>query len=139
VFTLVLRARILILSIRNYIMKNKKPKDIFKGCFGIGWIIIVILILAGIFAPEPYESYIYVLFFFVIGGLCMYNFSNCGRVHCRITGWGFIGVGVLALLVVLGIIDISFDTLWIIFFIVVIVGYGYEYFQKGKTGTCYTK
>jgi len=112
-------------------------KDIFKGCFGIGWIVVFILIIAGILAPEPYESYIYVLFFFVIGGLCMYNFSSCGRTHCQITGWGFIGVGIIALLQVLNVIPISFGTVWIIFFIVLIVGYGYEFSQKGKTGSCY--
>jgi len=114
-------------------------KDIFKGCFGIGWIIVFILLIAGIFAPEPYGSYIYVLFFFVIGGLCMYNFRNCGRIHCQITSWGFIGVGIIALLQVLNIMSISFGTIWIIFFIVLVVGYGYEFLQKEKTGTCYAK
>ncbi len=112
-------------------------KDIFKGCFGIGWIIIIVLILAGILAPEPYESYIHVLFFFVIGSLCMYNFRNCGRIHCQITGWGFIGVGIIALLQVLNVINISFGTIWGIFLAVIVVGYGYEFIQKEKTGTYY--
>ena len=119
-------------------MKETK-KDIFKGCLGIGWIIIFIFIIAGIIAPEPYESYIHVLFFFSIGGLCLYNFNKCGRIHCQITGWGFIGVGIIALLSVLNIISISFNTLWTIFIIVLIVGYGYEFFQKGKSGSCYVK
>lgn len=114
-------------------------KDIFKGCFGIGWIIVVILIIAGIFAPEPYESYIHVLFFLVIGALCMYNYKTCRRVHCQITGWGFLGVGVIALLQVLNVISISFDTIWIIFIIVLVVGYGYEFLVKSKSGSCYRK
>jgi len=114
-------------------------KDIFKGCSGIGWIIVIILLLAGVFVPELYESYVHVLFFFVIGGLCLYNFNNCGRIHCQITGWGFLGVGLIALLNVLNIISISFGTIWIIFFIVLIVGYGYEFFQKRKSGSCYVK
>jgi len=114
-------------------------KDIFKGCFGIGWIIIIAFIIVGIFAPEPYKSYIYVLFFFVIGGLCLYNFHTCGRIHCQITGWGFIGVGIIALLQVLGIISISWNVIWIIFLVVLVVGYGYEFLQKEKTGSCYKK
>jgi len=114
-------------------------KDIFKGCFGIGWIIIFLLIIVGILVPQPYESYIGVLFFFVIGGLCLYNFNNCGRIHCQITGWGFIGVGIIALLSLLNVISVSSRNIWIIFFIVLAVGYGYEFLQKGKTGSCYKK
>jgi len=114
-------------------------KDIFGGCFGIGWIVIVILIIAGILIPEPHKNHAYVLFFFVIGGLCLYNFYNCGRVHCQITGWGFIGVGIIALLKMLDVISISFDTIWTIFLVVLVVGYGYEFFKKGKTGSCYVK
>ena len=85
---------------------KKDKKDIFKGCFGIGWIIAFILILAGMFVPEPYESYIHVLFFFVIGGLCLYNYNNCGRIHCQITGWGFIGVWIIDLRQCFNVIDI---------------------------------
>jgi len=101
--------------------------------------VVLVLIVAGIFAPEPYGSYIDVLFFFVIGGLCLYNFRNCGRIHCQITGWGFLGVGVISLLQVLEVISISWNTIWTIFIIVLVVGYGYEFLQKGKTGSCYSK
>jgi len=118
---------------------EKTKKDIFKGCFGIGWIIVIAFIIAGGLASEPSKSYIYVVFFFVIGGLCLHNFHNCGRIHCQITGWGFIGVGILALLQVLNVIVISFGTIWTIFIIVLVVGYGYEFLQKGKTGSCYKK
>ena len=118
---------------------KKTNKDIFKGCFEIGWLIIIAFIIAGIFAPEQHKNNIYVVFFFVIGGLCLYNFNSCGRIHCQITGWGFLGVGILALLQVLDIIPISFGTIWIIFLIVLIVGYGYEFLQKEKTGSCYAK
>ena len=114
-------------------------KDIFKGCFGIGWIIVIILIIAGILAPQPYENYIYIFFFFVVGGLCMYNFSSCGRIHCQITGWGFLGVGIIALIQVLNLIPISFGIIWIIFYTVLVVGYGYEFIHRKKSGTCYKK
>jgi len=118
---------------------KKTKKDIFKGCFGIGWIIVIILIIAGILFPEQHQGHIYTLFFFVLGGLCLYNFRGCGRIHCQITGWGFIGVGIIALLQVLNVISISFNTVWLIFIIVLVVGYGYEFLQKRKTGSCYTK
>lgn len=114
-------------------------KDIFKGCFGIGWIIVFIFIIAGIFVPETHKSHFYVVFFFVIAGLCLFNFNRCGRTHCQITGWGFLGVGILALLSSLNLVSISFDAIWIIFIIVAVVGFGYEFFKKGKSGSCYVK
>jgi len=112
-------------------------KDIFSGCCGIGWIIVFILIVAGIFIPEQHKGHVYVLFFFVIAGLCLYNYSNCGRIHCQITGWGFLGVGVIALLSLFGVISISGDMIWGIFIVVLVVGYGYEFIQKDKTGSRY--
>lgn len=115
-------------------------KDIFSdGCKNplvIGLIAVVIL---ANFLPENIGRIIEVLFFFTLGGLCLYNFNRCGRAHCQITGYGFVGVGILALLNVLGIIALSWSYIWIIFFIVLIVGYGSEFVYKGKKGTRYKK
>jgi len=114
-------------------------KDIFKGFFGIGWITVIVFIIAGALAPELYKGYIYVLFFFALGGLCLYNYRGCGRIHCQITGWGYIGVGIIALLQVLDIIKISFNIIWLIFILVTVIGYGYEYLQKDSYAKQKTK
>lgn len=116
-----------------------KSEDLFKHCYSLGYLIIFIPLIAAFLSPQPYQDYLYVLFFFVVGGMCLLNFSRCGRVHCQITGWGFLTVGVIALLNVLNIISISFGTIWIAFIIVLVVGYGYEFFQKGKSGSCYVR
>ena len=115
-------------------------KDIFSNecknplLFGL----IVVVILAN-FLPEKIEHIIEILFFFTLGGLCIFNFNRCGRAHCQITGYGFIGFGILASLNVLGIIALSWSYIWIIFFIVLIAGYGSELVYKRKKGTCYKK
>jgi len=119
-------------------MENTK-RDIFSGCCSPGFLIVIIILILAIFSPEPYESYLYVLFFFLTGALCLYNYKNCGRIHCKITGPGFIIVGIIALFKVLEIISISWNLIWIIFWVVLIVGFGIEFSQKGKIGVCYDK
>ena len=117
-----------------------EKKDVFAGksCF---WIfgIIAFFVIASIFTPENISNILWTVFFFVIGVLCLWNYKACGRIHCQITGYGFLAVGFLALLSILEIIKISFNTIWLIFIIILIVGYGIEYRHKGKTGSCYRK
>jgi len=115
-------------------------KDIFVNecCNPLIIALVVIVILAN-FLPENIHHTIEILFFFTLGALCLYNFNRCGRYHCQITGYGFIGVGILASLNFLAIITLSWVYIWIIFFLVLIVGYGFEFKYKGKKGTCYKK
>lgn len=116
-------------------------KDIFTGISGCLLILALvgIFIIADIFASQDTSNILWTIFFFVLGALCLWNYSNCGRVHCQITGYGFIGVGVTALLNILNIINISWNIIWTIFIIVLIIGYGFEFIHKGKTGSCYRK
>lgn len=115
-------------------------KDIFsrKNCL---WIYLLIggFIVAASLITEAESQLLWTVFFFVIGGLCLWNYYGCGRVHCQITGYGFLAVGVIALLQILNVINISWNAIWWIFIVVLIVGFGFEFIYKGKKGSCYKK
>lgn len=115
-------------------------KDIFENeCKNpILWILVGIVVLAGFLSFEI-KQIVDLIFFFIIGGLCLYNYNRCGRVHCQITGYGFTFVGILALLLKLDVISFNYNWLWGLFFVFLIVGYGIEFLHKGKKGTCYKK
>jgi len=115
-----------------------KSGDLFQGCLSPGFIFVYILIILAIFTPNPFDGYLYVAFFFILGGLCLYNFRGCGRYHCQITGPGAIVFGVIALLKVMGIIAISWGWIWGGFLIMVVVAYGVEAHYRSGSGTCYT-
>ena len=116
-------------------------KDIFAGVNGCVLVIILVgaLIIFDALTTDNVSNIGNIVFFFLIGALCLLNYRGCGRLHCKITGPGFIIVGIIALLQVLEIISISWRAIWIIFWIVLIVGFGVEFIYKGKTGTCYKK
>ncbi|MCH7850763.1 MAG: hypothetical protein IH845_03930 [Nanoarchaeota archaeon] len=116
-----------------------KKKDIFIGCSSPGFLIIFLILSLAFFSPDPYNNYLYVLFFLITGSLCLYNYKNCGRVHCKITGPLFIVIGVLALLRVMNIVSVTWDLIWIFFWIALIFGFGIEFMEKGKIGVCYDK
>jgi len=91
---------------------------------------------ANVVFPE-YGDEVWTVFFFVQGGLCIWNFKRCSRVHCQITGYGFIAVGLLSLLNIMGILTISWNALWLIIAAVLVVGFSVEGIHKGKTGSRY--
>ena len=67
------------------------------------WCIIGLFILAS-FLPNKLGDILFGSLFFLLGGLCLFNYNRCGRVHCQITGYGFIAVGVLALMEIMNIL-----------------------------------
>ena len=117
----------------------KKSSDIFGSCASPAFLLVIVILIASFFVPSPIDDGIQVLFFFLLGGLCLLNYNKCGRAHCQITGVGFVVVGVLALLNILTILIFPWGWLWILFFIILIVGYFVEYEYKCKKGTCYKK
>ena len=108
--------------------------------FSLGWWIyspVLIIAISFLFTADIRHQ-LYVVYFFVQGGLCAFEYTKCRRVHCQITGIGFMGVGVLALLNVLGIINIVWDIISGIFVFILILGYGIENRYKAKhEGSCY--
>lgn len=120
-------------------MVERKGDDYFKGCTSPMFLLAVAIVIVSYFFSSPMKEYIQVFFFFFISWACFKNFKQCGRVHCRYTGPGFLIVAIIGLLVVLSVINIPFDWVWWIFIAVLVIGYGFEFAHKGKSGTCYEK
>jgi len=116
-------------------------KDIFTGTsyYFLTFVLVGVFIIADVLTQDNVSNILWTAFFFIIGSLCIWNYKSCGRIHCQITGPGFLGVGAIALLNILGVINISWSIIWIIFWVILIVGYGIEFILRGKTGSCYKK
>jgi len=115
--------------------KNKKEgAGIHQGCISFGYITSIIILVVAIFSSSPLQDYLFVVFFFVMGSSCGLHYKSTGRVHCQITGYGFLGVGVIALLKVLEIINISWNIIWWIVIALLVVAFGLEFLHKKKIG-----
>lgn len=56
------------------------------------------------------------------GALCLYNARECGALHCKINGPGFLVVGALSWLSLTGIATVNPDWIMILFLIVLAAG-----------------
>jgi len=117
---------------------SSEKKDIFCGR-SPGLIILFIIFIIAAISPEPWQSWIYVIFMFAAAGLCLFNYNSCGRVHCKITGWGFLVVAIIALLKVSTVITLEWWIIWVLFLVVLLVGYSFEWYYRNEHGTCYNK
>jgi hypothetical protein len=104
-----------------------------------GWLsAIAYMVIVDNLLPSPYEGWALVAGWFALGTMCLANYSSCGRYHCKITGPGFYGLGILALLETVGVIPNP--PAWITFtalIAVLAVGFGLEQRYKGKERSCY--
>jgi hypothetical protein len=104
-----------------------------------GWLSVIgYMLLADNFMPSPYEGWALVAGWFAAGIMCLVNYSSCGRYHCKITGPGFFGLGILAVLDTIGVINPAAWITWTALFVVLAVGFGLEYRYASKEGTCYS-
>src|ERR671924_716206 len=74
-----------------------------------------------------YEGWALVAGWFAAAGMCLVNYSSCGRYHCKITGLGFFGLGILAVLEEIGVIDLEAWVTWTALLTVLAVGFTLEY------------
>jgi len=103
-----------------------------------GWLAIVAyMLLVDNFMPSAYEGWAIVAGWFAAGAMCLVNYSSCGRYHCKITGPGFFGLGILAILDTIGVINSAAWVIWTALFAVLAVGFGLEYRYNSKSGSCY--
>jgi protein-S-isoprenylcysteine O-methyltransferase Ste14 len=103
-----------------------------------GWLaVIAYMVLVDNLMPSEYEGWAIVAGWFTAGVMCIVNYSSCGRYHCKITGLGFFGLGVLAVLEEIGVIDLEAWVTWTALLTVLAVGFGLEYRYKSKSGSCY--
>ena len=84
-----------------------------------------------------YEGWALVAGWFAAAGMCLVNYSSCGRYHCKITGLGFLGLGILAVLDTVGVINPAAWIIWTSLFAVLAVGFTLEYRYNSKSGSYY--
>jgi hypothetical protein len=104
-----------------------------------GWLAaIAYMILVGNLLPSNYKLWALSIGWFLFGAMCLFNYSSCGRYHCKITGPAFIGIGAISVLDTVGIINLQN---WIIGMLLpcvaLIIGFGLEYRYRSTVGTCY--
>ena len=83
-----------------------------------------------------YEGWALVAGWFAASAMCVINYRSCGRYHCKITGPGFFGLGILAVLDTVGVINLAAWVVWSILSAVLAVGFGLEYGYNSKSSSC---
>ncbi len=114
----------------RYLTKNEVPRWTW-------WILIAYMVIAAFAFPSELQLWALSIGWFVFGGFCVLNYKSCGRIHCAITGPGFIGIGFVTLLEAVSLIDIPNWVIWAAFGMVLAIGYGLEFRNKKLTGSCY--
>jgi hypothetical protein len=71
----------------------------------------------GIESAWPYRA-IAAVVFTALGAACWYNARACGSLHCRISGPGYVVVGLVAAASALRAIDVSVASLTVAFLVV---------------------
>lgn len=104
-----------------------------------GWLtaIAYMLLVDNYLLPSPYEGWALIVGWFALGTMCLVNFSSCGRYHCKITGPGFFGLGNLAVLDAIGLVNPPAWATYSAILAVLAVGFGLEYRYNSKSGSCY--
>ena len=103
-----------------------------------GWLaVIAYMMLVDNLLPSEYEGWAIVAGWVAAGATCLVNYRSCGRYHCKITGLGFLGLGVLAILEEIEVIDLEAWITWTALLAILAVGFGLEYRYKSKSGSSY--
>ena len=103
-----------------------------------GWIAVIgYMLLVDNLPSLEYDGWALVAGWFAAGTMCVINYRSCGRYHCKITGLGFLGLGILAVLDTVGVINTPAWIIWTTLSAVLAVGFGLEYRYNSKSGSCY--
>lgn len=85
----------------------------------------------GVEADAPYR-WVSTVFFAVMGGACWYNGRQCGALHCRISGPGYVLVAVVSAVSALGVIDVDTRILMGVFLAIAVVSYAIEAYVERR-------
>jgi 4-hydroxybenzoate polyprenyltransferase len=103
-----------------------------------GWIAVIgYMLLVDNLPSWEYEGWALVAGWFAASAMCVINYRSCGRYHCKITGLGFLGLGILAVLDTVGVINPAAWIIWSILSVVLAVGFGLEHRYNSKISSCY--
>ncbi len=101
-----------------------------------GWLAVIgYMLIIDILMSWEYEGWALVAGWLAAAGMCLVNYRSCGRYHCKITGLGFFGLGILAVLDTVGVINIAAWIIWSTLTAVLAVGFGLEYRYHSKSGS----
>lgn len=87
----------------------------------LAWWIPQAAILAGLFAPVPVRTAIWIIALIWMGTACVLNAKRCGRTHCRFTGPYYLAMIIPVLALGLGVISLGLSA-WVVLGVVIILG-----------------
>jgi hypothetical protein len=103
-----------------------------------GWLAVIgYMLLVDNLPSWKYDGWALVAGWFAASVMCVVNYRSCGRYHCKITGLGFFGLGILAILDTIGVINLAAWIVWTTLSAVLAAGFGLEYRYNSKIGSCY--
>ena len=101
-----------------------------------GWLAVLgYMLLVDNLPSWEYDGWALVAGWFAAGGMCVTNYRSCGRYHCKITGVGLFGLGILAVLDTVGAINLAAWVIWSMLSALLAVGFGLEYRYHSKSGS----
>jgi hypothetical protein len=116
----------------RHIVRHNREIPLWSWLAVIGYMLIVDNLMSW-----EYEGWALVAGWFAAAGMCLVNYSSCGRYHCKITGLGFFGLGILAVLDTVGVINPAAWIIWTSLFAVLALGFTLEYRYNSKSGSYY--
>lgn len=87
----------------------------------LAWWIPQAAILAGLFAPVPVRTAIWIIALSWMGTACVLNAKRCGRTHCWFTGPYYLAMIIPVLALGLGVISLGLSA-WVVLGVVIILG-----------------
>jgi hypothetical protein len=87
----------------------------------LAWWIPQAAILAGLFAPVPVRTAVWITALIWMGAACILNAKRCGRTHCRFTGPYYLAMVIPVLALGLGVISLGLSA-WVVLGVVIILG-----------------
>jgi hypothetical protein len=87
----------------------------------LAWWIPQAAIFAGLFAPVPVRTSVWIIALIWMGTACILNAKRCGRTHCRFTGPYYLAMIIPVLALGLGGISGSLSA-WVVLGVVIILG-----------------
>jgi hypothetical protein len=87
----------------------------------LAWWIPQAAIVAGLFAPVPVRTAIWIIALIWMGTACVLNAKRCGRTHCRFTGPYYLAMIIPVLALGLGVISLGLSA-WVVLGVVIILG-----------------
>jgi hypothetical protein len=87
----------------------------------LAWWIPQAAIFAGLFAPVPVRTPVWIIAVIWMGTACILNAKRCGRTHCRFTGPYYLAMIIPVLALGLGGISGSLSA-WVVLGVVIILG-----------------